>query len=166
MRHVTLGVLVCVLIGAAGAQAQAQTPDPQVMAPINKFLDTFNKGDVAGAAATHATGADLVIVDEVAPYLWRGPKAFQAWVNDLGADEKKKGISDQKVSIGAPTRIEVAGDAAYVIVPSTYEFKQGGVAMRETAQMTFALQKGSGGWLIHGWTWTGSRAKKVTAAVK
>jgi ketosteroid isomerase-like protein len=73
-------------------------------------------------------------------------------------------VTDQKVTIKAPTRVETAGDSAYVIVPSVYEFKLKGVPMRETAQMTFVLKKGADGWLIHGWTWTGPRAKKVAAA--
>lgn len=47
------------------------------------------------------------------------------------------------------------------MVPAVYAFKQGGVAMREAAQMTFVLKKGASGWLIHGWTWTGP---KPTAA--
>jgi hypothetical protein len=38
--------------------------------------------------------------------------------------------------------------------------------MRETAQMTFMLKKGPAGWLIHGWTFTGPKARKVTAAAK
>ena len=36
--------------------------------------------------------------------------------------------------------------------------------MREAAQMTFALKKGASGWLIHGWTWTGPKAQKVSGA--
>ena len=114
MRYLALGVLACLCIGRA---AQAQTTDPQLMAPIQKFMDTFNKGDMAGAAATHAAGADLVIVDEVAPFLWRGPEAFQTWAADLDRDAKKQGITDQHVSIGPATRSEVDGDSAYVIVP-------------------------------------------------
>ena len=55
----------------------------QVMAPITKFMETFNKGDVAGAASTHAAGGDVVIVDEVPPFVWRGPGAFQGWAGDL-----------------------------------------------------------------------------------
>ncbi len=43
---------------------------------------------------------------------------------------------------------------------------QGGVAMREAAQMTFVLKKGAGGWLIHGWTWTGPKPQKVAAPAK
>jgi ketosteroid isomerase-like protein len=135
-------------------------------APINKFIDAFNKGDVAGAAATHAADADLVIVDEVAPYSWHGAKAFQSWAGDLDADAKKQGITEPKVTIKAPTRVESTGSSAYVVVPAVYEFKLKDVAMRETAQMTFVLKKGASGWLIHAWAWTGPRAQKVAAPAK
>ncbi|HEY2151143.1 MAG TPA: nuclear transport factor 2 family protein [Vicinamibacterales bacterium] len=161
MRYLTLGALVCACV-SLGSIAQAQTADPQVMAPVNKFMEAFNKGDTAGAAATHAPDADLVIIDEVAPYLWRGAQAFQTWAADLDRDEKKRGVSDQKVSIGAVKRFESDGTSAYIVVPSTYTFKEKGVAMRETAQMTFTLKKGANGWLIHGWTWTGPRAQKLS----
>lgn len=164
MRLLMLGAVICGL--AMGTAARAQAPDPQVIAPIEKFLAAFNKGDVAGAAATHATEADLVIVDEVAPYIWRGPQAFQGWIGDLDRDSKARGISDQHVKISAPTRLESDGSTAYVIVSSTYTFKEKGVAMREAAQMTFVVKKGANGWMIHGWTWTGPKAQKVSAAAK
>ena len=105
MRYLALGAVVCLCL-SMGAAVQAQSPDPQLTAPITKFVDAFNKGDMAGAAATHAAGADLVIIDEVAPYLWRGAKALQTWAGDLEADAKKKGIADQKVTISAATRVE------------------------------------------------------------
>ena len=165
MRHLTLGAILCVCVGM-GSAVRAQATDPQLMAPITKFLDAFNKGDMAGAAATHAADADVVIIDEVAPFLWRGAKALQTWAGDLDADAKKHGITDQKVTIGPATRVETDGTSAYVVVPSVYTFKQGGVAMRESAQMTFSLKKGAGGWLIHGWTWTGPKPQKASGAAK
>ena len=94
------------------------------------------------------------------PFLWRGAEALKTWAADLERDAKKHGITDQKVSIGSATRVEMDGDNAYVIVPAVYTFKQTGVAMRESAQMTFSLKKGAAGWLIHGWTWTGPKPKK------
>ena len=60
-------------------------------------------------------------------------------------DETKRAITDQKVTLGAVTRIETDGTSAYVVVPSVYSFKQQGVAMRESAQMTFGTQEGCGG---------------------
>lgn len=161
MRDLTLATAVCLLVGAA---ANAATSDAQVMAPIQKFVESFNKGDAAGEAATHATTDDLSIIDEVSPHLWRGPQALQTWSADLDKDSKARGVTDELVTIGAPTRIEATGDIAYVVIPAVYVFKERGVAMRETAQMTFVLKKGAGGWLIHGWTWTGPKPQAVTAA--
>jgi len=162
MRYLTLAVLA---LGIA-VPAHAQAPDPQITAPITKFIDSFNKGDMAGAAATHAASADLVIIDEVAPFLWRGPEAFTTWAAALDADAKKRGLSNQKVTLSAATRTETTGNDAYVVVPAVYSFTEGGVTKRESAHMTFALQKGASGWLIHGWAWSGPMAPKAQATAK
>jgi len=153
MRFLTLAAIG---LFALCAPASAQT-DAELMAPIQKFISSFNKGDAAGAASTHAAGADLTIIDEVPPYLWRGPKAFQTWSADLDSDAKKNGITEPMVTLSAATRIERSVDQAYVVVPAVYTFNQKGAAMRESAQMTFVLRKGASGWLIYGWTWTGPR---------
>jgi hypothetical protein len=158
MRVLTLAVLVWFALTGSGG---AQTADADVIAPIQKFIDSFNKGDRAAAAAAHASGADLTIIDEVPPYLWRGAKAFQAWSADLEADAKKQGITEPMVTLSTATRIERNGDQAYAVVPAVYTFKQRGAAMREAAQMTFALRRGATGWLIHGWTWTGPRPQQA-----
>jgi hypothetical protein len=163
MRYMTLAAVVLCL---SASSAAAQAPDAQVMAPIKKFIDSFNKGDMAGAVSTHAAEADLTIVDEVAPFAWHGAQAFQAWSTALDADTKKRGITEPGVTISAPTRIESDGTQAYVIVPAVYSFKEKGVAMREPSQMTFVLKKGASGWLIHGWTWTGPKPQKAAAAKK
>ena len=152
MRTLLLGFTGCLLVAAP---AGAQGVDPQITAPITTFIDSFNKGDTAGAAATHAP--DVVIVDEVPPFYWRGPKAFAEWGAALDADAKQQGMTEPSVTLGAATRTESSGDVAYVIVPATFAFKRKGVPMREAAQMTFVLKKGATGWLIHSWTWTGPR---------
>jgi hypothetical protein len=99
----------------------------------------------------------------VSPCPWRGPQAFQTWGADLESDAKKKGITDQVVTIRAATRDETTGDQAYVVVPAVYTFKEKGVAMREPAQFTFVLKKSAGGWPIHGWTSTGPRPTAAAA---
>ena len=154
MRHLFRALT---LVIALSAPALAQAPDPQLMVPIQKFVDAFNKGDAAGAKATHLSDADLTIVDEVPPFIWRGADAFTAWAADLQADAKAHGETDQMVTLGKMTRAETSGDRAYVVVPAVYSFKRGSTAMRESAQMTFTLKKGADGWLIHSWTWTGPR---------
>ena len=165
MRYLALAALTCLTM--TGTPAFAQSPDAAVTAPITAFMTAFNKGDMAAAAATHAAGPDLVIVDEVAPYAWHGAKAFQEWTAALGAADAKAGTTGQRVAIGAPTRVEVEGTRAYVIVPATYSFTaKGGVAMHARSQMTFTLEKDASGWLIHGWTWTGPKASKAGTTAK
>lgn len=163
MRYLTLGVVVWAFLGAA---ASAQPTNTELMAPIQKFMETFNKGDVAGAEATHAAVPDLTIIDEVPPYLWSGPGAFKAWSSALDSDAKKQGMTEPMVSVSAPTRVESNGDRAYVIVPAVFTFKLKGAAMRSMAQMTFVLQKGATGWLINGWTWTSPKAKPAAPRTK
>jgi SnoaL-like protein len=162
MRYLILGVLAA----CVASPVQAQTVDPQLTAPITKFINAFNKGDMAGAAATHMADDNLVIIDEVPPFTWRGADALKTWAADLTADAKKAGMSDQKVTLSRATRAEVNGTEAYVVVPAVYSFTQGGVAKRENAHMAFALKKGPSGWLIHGWAWNGPSAPKAAAAVK
>lgn len=135
--------------------ARAATPD--LMAPINQFIN--GTPDEAQAACL----SDANIIDEVPPYLWSGRGACQRWWADLMAHDKAAGITDQKVTIGTPSRKEVVGDMAYVIVPAVFTFTQKGVAMREPATITYALKQQRSGWKIAGWTWTGRAAKPVAA---
>lgn len=150
---ITLGVLMT--LGTAPALAH----DAAVEAPITQFLEAFNKGDMAAAAATHAD--DAHITDEVAPYFWGGHDVVKRWADDYAKDAAERGITNPKVVLGGVTRELVAGDRAYVIAPSTYTFTLKGVPMREVAQMTFALRKLATGWKIVAWTWTGPDATPV-----
>jgi hypothetical protein len=162
MRPLALaGVLVSLAVCSAIAPAQTTSSDP-VIAPIHAFMEAFNKGDAAAAAATHVKTAELDIVDEVPPYHWHGPDAFTAWSAALDADSKKQAITEARVSIGAPIRKLTEGGSAYVIVPAVYRFKQGGVAMRQAAQMTFTLAKEASGWKIQSWTWTGPGSRPAS----
>jgi hypothetical protein len=147
---------------ALATGAQAAKPAPKLLAPINQFIDSFDKGDMAGAAATHM--ADVTIIDEVPPHMWRGPKALETWAGDLMADDKKNGMSGEKVTLGKPVRQVVSGDKGYVVIRATFSYKQNGVDMVEPAQMTFALQTTKEGWKISAWAWDGTVPKPATPA--
>jgi len=136
---------------------QAMAQDANVSAPIVQFIAALNKGDMATARATHLN--DAVIIDEMSPYIWRGTDTFDAWIADVVKDATAKGLTGQTVELHKPSRTLVTGDSAYVIVPSTYRFKQKGVAMVAATKMTFALRSTPAGWKIAAWTWTGPEAK-------
>ncbi|MES2293955.1 MAG: nuclear transport factor 2 family protein [Pseudomonadota bacterium] len=139
--------------------SEASANDAAVDATISQFATAFNKGDMKAAKALHV--ASPTIIDEVAPHLWSGPNAFDSWGAALAKSEAAEGRSGGQVTIGAPTREVVSGDHAYAIAPTTYTFKQKGMTMRETAQMTLTLDKQAAGWKIASWTGTGPEAKPV-----
>ncbi|MGB8401227.1 hypothetical protein [Bradyrhizobium sp.] len=158
-------LLIAVVLLGLSAAAGAATPQTEVMAPIRLFIDNFNKGDMkAGAAALAPAG--IVAIDDVPPHVWAGPNALDAWTKALAAADEAAGNTDGAVALGKPVRVIVGADRAYVVASVVYTFKQKGVAMREPAQVVCALQKGSTGWLIAGWTWVGTAPKPAAGASK
>lgn len=159
MKNLTLGLLAAASLFSAADAAPAGT---KLTAPIHQFIDNFDKGDQKAAAAAFATGG-LTIIDEVPPHIWTGSDALQTWANDLVANDKGQGITSEKVTLGKATRVVESGDHGYVVIPVVYTYKQHKTAMREPAQMTFALQKSGDAWLISGWTWVGTKPQAATA---
>ena len=155
MKFLFVSTSVLLLMTAPMAQAG----DAGVEATLRQFADAFNKGDMKAAKALHVAAPN--ITDEVAPYHWSGPKAFDDWGADLNKAEAAEGKSGGQATMGAPTRENISGTDAYVIVPATYTYKQKGVTMRETSQFTFAMTKEASGWKIAAWTWTGPEGKPV-----
>lgn len=150
MRKTILTLFAVVLI--VPVTIAATTTD--VTKPIHQFIDGFNTGDVNSAYAAYASG-DIVIMDEFAPHIWAGPHAAQDWAADYDKHAKANDVSDGSVKYGAPTRTEVEGNAAYVVIPTVYNYKEHGKAVTEEGQMTFVLRMEKDTWKIAAWTWTG-----------
>lgn len=140
-------ILALALTTAAAPPARAQQAD--VVAVVNKFIDGFNKGDIAAALSTCAPNA--AIIDEFAPFAWHG---CDTWANAYDADAKLHGITDGSVTLGKPWHVDIVGTSAYVVGPGSYAYKQKGKPVKETLS-TFAvvLQKGAAGWKITSWSW-------------
>ncbi len=147
-------MLIFVLSALAVPTLTAAAAD--VTTPIHQFIDGFNTGDTKLAYAAYAKG-DIMIVDEFAPHRWYGPNAAQAWAAEYDKHAQATGVSDGQVKYGAPTRTEMEGDVAYVIVPTTYLYKQNGKPTVEKGQITFVLSSQAGAWKISAWTWTGEK---------
>jgi SnoaL-like domain len=125
-----------------------------VTAPIRQFIDGFNTGDTDSAFAAYATG-DITIVDEFAPHRWVGPHAAQDWAADYDTHASATGVTGGKVTYGKPTRTEIEGDVAYVVMPTAYLYKEHGKPMAEEGQITVVLHSEAGAWKMSGWTWSG-----------
>jgi ketosteroid isomerase-like protein len=150
MRKSILALLAAaLLVPSTFATAQAD-----VAAPIRQFIDGFNSGDTKVALAAIAQG-DIHIIDEFAPFSWNGPNAAQDWITGYDKHAQATGVTDGIVKYEAPTRIELEGDLAYVILPTIYLYKEHGKPMAEEGQLTCVLRAEAGGWKISAWTWSG-----------
>jgi ketosteroid isomerase-like protein len=150
MKQAAIALLAVVLC----APAAIPVSQDDVSAPVRQFIDGFNTGNVQSAFAAYATGA-ITIVDEFAPHLWTGPDAAHQWADAYDKHAQATGVTDGKVTYGEPTRTEVEGNVAYVVMPTVYLYKEHGKPLREEGQMTVVLNREAAGWKIRGWTWTG-----------
>jgi hypothetical protein len=157
MKHAIVALLALVLCAPAVVPAAAGD-DPS--APVRQFIDGFNSGNVQSAFAAYATGP-ITIVDEFAPHIWSGPNAAHDWADAYDKHAQATGVTDGKVTYGKPTRVEQVADAAYVVIPTVYVYKEHGKPLKEDGQVTAVLNRESGAWKIRGWTWTGVKPHPV-----
>jgi ketosteroid isomerase-like protein len=148
-RFIT-AVLVAAICAAATC-IPARAVDAGVMATVHQFVDGFNKGDMKRAVAACAPSA--FIIDDFPPHQWGG-SACADWARDLTAASKSAGITDGIVTLGKPWHVDVAGNRAYVVVPTTYTYKQHGKPVTESGSvLTVVLNLGTAGWRITAWAW-------------
>jgi ketosteroid isomerase-like protein len=141
-----------VLFLAAPAQAG---PAEEATAAVTTWLDKFNAGDADAFYAAHADGA--VIIDEFPPYVWGGPQSAQRWLADYMKDAEAKGISGGRVDYDkSALQATSDGKSAYVVLPTTYRFKQKDAKMAGKGSMTFVLNRSGKEWKIATWTYSGA----------
>ena len=149
MRRILLALTMLALVPVP---ASASATDG-VMAPIRQFIDAFNHGNPQAGAAVCDSQAS--IVDEFPPHEWHGAGACARWAADYNAMAKHEGMTAGNVTLGTPKHVDVTGDRAYVVVPTTFAYKDHGKPASETGStMTIALRKVAAGWRITGWAWT------------
>jgi len=146
---VVLSLTIFAAFSMAQTTGSAQTA---VLAPINQFVDGFNKGDTKTAVA--ACADETSILDEFPPHEWHGAGACAKWLSDFDVDAKKNGITDGVVTLGDALHVDINSDHAYVVVPANYRFKQKGKTVSEVGSIiTLSLKNGPMGWRITGWAW-------------
>jgi ketosteroid isomerase-like protein len=156
MKHAGIALLAIALLAPAAIPAGKD----DVSAPVRQFIDGFNTGNVEAAFATYATGT-ITIVDEFAPHIWTGPNAAHEWSDAYNKHAQSTGVTDGKVTYRQPTRTEIEGDVAYVVMPAVYLYKEHGKPLREEGQITVVLNRQADAWKIRSWTWTGVRPHAV-----
>ena len=147
--RIKLAVFALILSVPVAMQAVA-SDIADAMAPVRQFVDGFNKGDLKAAVAACAEEAS--VIDDFPPHGWQGTGCAK-WADGFEALAKKDGITDARIILGKPRRVDVTGDHAYIVVPVTLITKHKGKPKKLPSMFTASLHRETGGWRITGWAW-------------
>jgi ketosteroid isomerase-like protein len=144
-----MAALFCMAVAAGTAAASDKT---DVVAAVRHYVADLNKGDTAVTTADCA--APSAIIDEFPPHVWQGATGCADWIRDFIDFATKNAITDTHLTLRDPTRVDVTGDRAYVVVSANYDFKENGKPLAERGSIwTLTLQKIADAWRITGWAW-------------
>jgi ketosteroid isomerase-like protein len=127
--------------GGTAMKADKKT-ESEVLAAINRFIETYTQRDIEGTLALLAQDPDMTIIG-------------------TGADENIVGIQQARtllkrdyeqageisVKLGTVT-VSAAGAVAWVFADSTWQVKVSGQNMKHNWRWTLVMEKRQGKWLI------------------
>lgn len=125
-------------------------PDEDMMAPIRRlvgFMATLDDSKLEGVFAE-----DLTIVENFAPFHFRGDGAAQAW--RAGFVEHASTLSDLVCEFGAAQDFSLEDQTAYFVQPTRWSGKSHGRPFTELGGWSFILTHRTGRWRIAAYAWS------------
>jgi len=113
------------------------TPDNAMMTPVHRvaaFMATLDEAHLDGVFAD-----DIVIVENFAPYVFRGNDASLRW--RAGFREHAATLADIKVTFGEPQDFSRGGGRAYFVLPTTWTGHTRGKVFAENGGWAFVLSQ-------------------------
>lgn len=151
-RHLllTAGLLAAVTV----LPATAAGTDSGAQAAINAAVAATNSNDAAKVASNFAP--DAVIVDENAPFVWRGTSAGSAWWQSV---QHAIGGGTMHAAAGPllEYRVDRGGANAYAVVPLHIIVRVKGKTIRENGLWALTLHRFASDWKITTATWATSQ---------
>ena len=135
--------------------------EKDVVALIYGALDSFSAGDVETFRTTWAAH-DVDIVDDVAPYIWKGENSLDRWMADTGAAISAMNLTNLKITPAKPLRVEVEGDRAFVVLPVVVSStRPDGRNYRQDGQQVIVLSRTASGWVMQTMSYAGGMTLRV-----
>lgn len=125
-------------------------PDEDMMSPIRRlarFMSTLDDSNLMDVFAD-----DLTIVENFAPFLFRGEGAAKAW--RAGFIEHARTLKDLVPEFGVAQDFGREGKTVYCVLPTTWIGKSHGRPFIEKGGWSFILTHGTGKWRIAAYAWS------------
>ncbi len=129
-----------VFIASFGVDASpaADQPTAAMMQPVRQlaiFMSTLPPGGHAAVFAAH----DVCIVENFAPFVFRGRNAAAEW--EAGFRAHAGGLTQLSATFDAAQDFSVAGDRVYFSLPTTWTGLDGGRHFEEHGAWAFVLER-------------------------
>jgi hypothetical protein len=124
-------------------------PDEAMLTPVRRlahFMATLDDSFLTDVFAD-----DLTIVENFAPYLFRGVGAAQTW--RAGFRDHAQTLSDLVPEFEAAQEFSRTGETIYFVLPTRWSGKSQGRPFAETGAWSFILTLRAGEWRIAAYAW-------------
>jgi hypothetical protein len=120
-----------------------------MMEPIERLVRFMRTLDAARLA--EAFVAEPVILENFAPYVFRGPNGLRAWTD--GFREHARELSELVATFGPAQDFDRTGDRVYFVLPTTWRGKARGKPFVEEGGWSFVLKEIGPDWRIEAYAW-------------
>ncbi len=124
-------------------------PDDAMMVPVRAVADFMATLDDAHLEGVF--GNDVIIIENFAPYVFRGPDAVARW--RVGFRAHAETLADLKAAFGPPQDFSRDGDRAYFVLPTAWTGRTRGKAFAEDGAWAFVLAEDGPRWRMVSYAW-------------
>jgi len=147
-----IAAFLAVAFAPSLALAAPNVPPQPILKLANAVLHAADTNDSSGLAGLY-TG-DAVIVDENAPFTWRGTNAGAAWWSVVSTVTKRAKLTGLKAINIRISEFRQSATDAYLIEPMSIVGTLNGKPFAESGTMTYTFHNAGGKWLIASQVWT------------
>lgn len=150
--RIPVAFLAFVLTVASQSTDAASAPPSAILKLSSAVVRATNDND--SAALNGIFTGDAVVVDENAPFAWRGAGAGAAWWRVVGAELRKVRMTHFRAVDIRISEFRQSATDAYMVQPMTITGMANGKPFSESGTMTYTFHKSGGTWLISTFVWT------------
>jgi hypothetical protein len=135
--------------GRQDSLASMTVPNDAMKRPVHAvaaFMTTLD-----GAYLENVFAEDVVILENFAPYVFRGPDAKARWRE--GFRDHAATLAGLKMKFGEPQDFSRDGDRAYFVLPTTWTGRTRETAFEEHGGWAFVLVEDGLRWRIASYAW-------------
>jgi ketosteroid isomerase-like protein len=148
----TIAALLALALVPALSSAASSVPPAPILQLATAAMHAANTNDASAFAGLY-TG-DAVVVDEIAPFVWRGAGAGTAWWHAVAATARKMKMTHLRAINIRVGEFRQSATDAYLVQPMTVSGIANGKPFAEAGTTTYTFHNAGGTWLISSQVWT------------